>query len=124
MTAEALIIVRVSVWWKILHNDVTTVRVSSQEKKQNMESSIRLVVKTPNQRFKDIHIDCDLGWTVKKLKEYLANVHPTNPVIYCFCFVFDLQFTNITGLPSKSKGLGLVARPVMIALAAAANEMI
>jgi len=44
-----------------------------------MESSIRLVVKTPNQRFKDIHIDCDLGWTVKKLKDYLANVHPTNP---------------------------------------------
>eukprot|EP00795_Rhopilema_esculentum_P001215 gene1215-15585_t len=44
-----------------------------------MESSIRLVVKTPNQRFKDIHIDCDLGWTVKKVKEYLADAHPTNP---------------------------------------------
>ena len=52
-----------------------------------MESSIRLVVKTPNQRFKDIHIDCDLGWTVKKLKDYLANVHPTNPVKFHFCNV-------------------------------------
>ena len=50
----------------------------------NMESSIRLVVKTPNQRFKDIHIDCDLGWTVKKVKEYLADAHPTNPVITAY----------------------------------------
>ena len=45
-----------------------------------MESLIKLTVKTPNQHIDDIQIDCDLQWTVRKLKEYLQDVYPSNPV--------------------------------------------
>ena len=45
-----------------------------------MENLIKLTVKTPNQRIDDIQIDCDLQWTVRKLKDYLQDVYPSNPV--------------------------------------------
>ena len=45
-----------------------------------MESLIKLTVRTPNQRFDDIQVDCDLRWTVRKLKEYLEDVYPSKPV--------------------------------------------
>ena len=45
-----------------------------------MEAVAKLVIKTPNQRYDDLQIDCDLGWTVKKLKDYLSDVYPTKPV--------------------------------------------
>ncbi|XP_057291360.1 homocysteine-responsive endoplasmic reticulum-resident ubiquitin-like domain member 2 protein isoform X2 [Hydractinia symbiolongicarpus] len=44
-----------------------------------MESLIKLTVKTPNQRINDIQIDCDIRWTVRKLKEYLQDVYPSKP---------------------------------------------
>lgn len=51
-----------------------------------MENLIKLTVKTPNQRIDDIQIDCDLQWTVRKLKDYLQDVYPSNPVsIFIIC---------------------------------------
>jgi len=44
-----------------------------------MESLVKLTVKTPNQGFDDIQINCDLDWTVRKLKEYLQDVYPSKP---------------------------------------------
>ena len=45
--------------------------------------SITLVIKTPNQRVRDIEVSCLLDWTVEKLKAHLANVYPTKPVSFC-----------------------------------------
>ena len=44
--------------------------------------SITLVIKTPNQRVRDIEVSCLLDWTVEKLKAHLANVYPTKPVSF------------------------------------------
>ncbi|XP_002167139.3 homocysteine-responsive endoplasmic reticulum-resident ubiquitin-like domain member 2 protein isoform X1 [Hydra vulgaris] len=44
-----------------------------------MDSLIKLTVKTPNQHIEDIQIDCDLTWSVKKLKDYLQDVYPSKP---------------------------------------------
>lgn len=45
-----------------------------------MESLVKLTVKTPNQGIDDIQVNCELGWTVRKLKEYLQDVYPSKPV--------------------------------------------
>ena len=45
-----------------------------------MESLVKLTVKTPNQGIEDIQINCELDWTVRKLKEYLQDVYPSKPV--------------------------------------------
>jgi hypothetical protein len=55
------------------------------------QSSIKLVVKTPNQRIKDIEVSCLSEWTVEKLKSHLSTVYPTKPVrfdIVCSAFQF------------------------------------
>ena len=44
------------------------------------DNPVTLVVKAPNQRIEDQTIDCFLDWTVKKLKEHLEAVYPSNPV--------------------------------------------
>ena len=44
------------------------------------QSSIKLVIKTPNQQVKDIEVDCRQEWTVEKLKSHLSTVYPTKPV--------------------------------------------
>ena len=41
---------------------------------------VTLVVKAPNQKINDQTIECGLGWTIKKLKEHIANVYPSKPV--------------------------------------------
>ncbi|XP_046843522.1 homocysteine-responsive endoplasmic reticulum-resident ubiquitin-like domain member 2 protein isoform X2 [Xenia sp. Carnegie-2017] len=43
------------------------------------QSSVKLVVKTPNQRVKDIEVSCLLDWTVARLKNHLSTVYPTKP---------------------------------------------
>lgn len=40
---------------------------------------MKLTVKTPNQGYEDVHVDCELDWTVKRLKEYLQDVYPSKP---------------------------------------------
>lgn len=41
---------------------------------------VTLVIKAPNQRMQDLTVDCMLGWTIRKLKEHLESVYPSNPV--------------------------------------------
>lgn len=53
-----------------------------------LNSPVTLVVKTPNQRHEDVQVDCEIGWTVHKLKTHLSNVYPTKPVSISFCMGF------------------------------------
>ena len=41
---------------------------------------VTLVVKAPNQKIADQTVECALNWTVRKLKEHLASVYPSQPV--------------------------------------------
>lgn len=43
------------------------------------EVPVTLVVKAPNQKVADQTVECALNWTVRKLKEHLARVYPSNP---------------------------------------------
>ncbi|XP_048254875.1 homocysteine-responsive endoplasmic reticulum-resident ubiquitin-like domain member 2 protein isoform X2 [Haliotis rufescens] len=43
------------------------------------DNPVTLIVKAPNQRIADQTVDCFLEWTVRKLKEHLENVYPSNP---------------------------------------------
>jgi len=46
------------------------------------ELPVTIVIKAPNQRISDHTVECMLGWTVKKLKNHLAEVYPSKPVSY------------------------------------------
>lgn len=46
------------------------------------ELPVTIVIKAPNQRIGDHTVECMLGWTVKKLKNHLAEVYPSKPVSY------------------------------------------
>ena len=65
-------------YYYLIENRIEGKQVGSPERV--MENLIKLTVKTPNQRIDDIQIDCDLQWTVRKLKDYLQDVYPSNPV--------------------------------------------
>ena len=41
---------------------------------------VTLVVKAPSQKISDVSIDCDLGWSVNRLKQHLSQVYPGKPV--------------------------------------------
>ena len=64
------------------------------------QSSIKLVVKTPNQRVKDIEVDCLLHWTVEKLKSHLSTVYPTKPVRIIIICLFHVETTKSSLEPS------------------------
>ncbi|XP_026471613.1 homocysteine-responsive endoplasmic reticulum-resident ubiquitin-like domain member 2 protein [Ctenocephalides felis] len=40
---------------------------------------VTLIVKAPNQQIEDQTIQCELSWTIKKLKGYLSEVYPSKP---------------------------------------------
>ncbi|XP_033226695.1 homocysteine-responsive endoplasmic reticulum-resident ubiquitin-like domain member 2 protein isoform X2 [Belonocnema kinseyi] len=42
-------------------------------------AGVRLIIKAPNQQIEDQIISCELGWTIRKLKDYLAEVYPSKP---------------------------------------------
>ncbi|KAL2733210.1 homocysteine-responsive endoplasmic reticulum-resident ubiquitin-like domain member 2 protein [Vespula maculifrons] len=45
-----------------------------------MESdTVKLIIKAPNQQIKDQLINCDIGWSIGRLKEYLSEVYPSKP---------------------------------------------
>ena len=46
---------------------------------------VTLVVKAPNQKVADQTVECGLGWTIKKLKEHLSSVYPSQPVSMHVC---------------------------------------
>lgn len=41
---------------------------------------VTLIVKAPNQQFEDQTIKCEPTWSIRKLKGYLTEVYPCNPV--------------------------------------------
>lgn len=41
---------------------------------------IKLLVKAPDQRIDDHVIECQLDWSVEKLKHHLEESYPSNPV--------------------------------------------
>jgi hypothetical protein len=45
-----------------------------------MENKVDLVIKAANQTFDDFKIECDLNWTVHKLKKYISENYPTKPI--------------------------------------------
>ena len=49
-----------------------------------MADKITLIVKAANQSVADIHVECNMDWTVLKLKENLALSFPSKPVSYQF----------------------------------------
>ncbi|KAG7210760.1 hypothetical protein KM043_012254 [Ampulex compressa] len=40
---------------------------------------VKLIIRAPNQQIKDQIVDCDIGWTIGRLKEYLSEVYPSKP---------------------------------------------
>ncbi|KAF6085967.1 HERPUD family member 2 [Phyllostomus discolor] len=45
-----------------------------------MEIPVTLIIKAPNQKYRDQTISCFLNWTVGKLKTHLSNVYPSKPL--------------------------------------------
>lgn len=45
-----------------------------------MEIPVTLIIKAPNQKYRDQTISCFLNWTVGKLKSHLSNVYPSKPL--------------------------------------------
>lgn len=41
---------------------------------------VTIIVKAPNQQFEDQTIQCEISWTIKRLKNYLSEVYPNKPV--------------------------------------------
>uniref|UniRef100_A0A336K6F1 CSON002681 protein n=1 Tax=Culicoides sonorensis TaxID=179676 RepID=A0A336K6F1_CULSO len=46
---------------------------------ESLVSPVTLIVKSCNQQFEDQEIRCELNWTIRKLKQELAEVYPTKP---------------------------------------------
>ena len=43
---------------------------------------MNVIIRTPDQRVKDIHVTCEPTWTVAELKQQLSKLYPGNPVSY------------------------------------------
>lgn len=48
----------------------------------SLDMSVTLIVKAPNQQIEDQTIQCELSWTIKRLKGYLSEVYPSKPVSF------------------------------------------
>jgi hypothetical protein len=44
------------------------------------EAVVKLIIKAPNQQITDQVVQCDSDWTIGRLKEYLLEIYPNNPV--------------------------------------------
>ncbi|XP_069681524.1 homocysteine-responsive endoplasmic reticulum-resident ubiquitin-like domain member 2 protein [Periplaneta americana] len=44
-----------------------------------LDMPVTLIVKAPNQQVEDQTIQCELNWTIRKLKGYLSEVYPSKP---------------------------------------------
>lgn len=54
---------------------------------------VTLVVKAPNQQIEDQTVQCELSWTIQKLKQHLSEVYPSKPVsITIYNLTCDLTF--------------------------------
>lgn len=45
----------------------------------SLDMPVTLIVKAPNQQIEDQTIQCELNWTIKRLKGYLSEVYPSKP---------------------------------------------
>lgn len=45
-------------------------------------TTVKIIIKAPNQQIKDKIVNCDIGWTVGQLKEHLSDVYPSKPVSF------------------------------------------
>ncbi len=55
---------------------------------------LKLIIKSANQKYDDFVVDnFDLNWTIKRLKQYLNDNYPRNPVQYLelnfFFFIYS-----------------------------------
>lgn len=58
---------------------------------------VTLIVKAPNQQIEDQMVQCELSWTIQKLKQHLSEVYPSKPVskkINYFKFVLTLLYCS------------------------------
>lgn len=60
------------------------------------EVPVTLVVKAPNQKVADQTVECALNWTVRKLKEHLARVYPSNPVSLLKSIIYNYKYITPT----------------------------
>ena len=44
------------------------------------DSKVKLLIKAANQKYEDFPVECELNWTVKRLKAHLHQFYPTKPV--------------------------------------------
>nr|XP_022342959.1 homocysteine-responsive endoplasmic reticulum-resident ubiquitin-like domain member 2 protein isoform X1 [Crassostrea virginica] len=54
-------------------------KIIQRLKDMDINASVTLVIRAPNQRIEDHTVECMLGWTVKMLKKHLEDVYPSNP---------------------------------------------
>lgn len=60
-----------------------------------MEAAVvKLIIKAPNQQIKDQIVECDVGWTVGRLKEHLAEVYPSKPETTSQKLIYSGQLLN------------------------------
>lgn len=57
-------------------------------------AGVRLIIKAPNQQIEDQIVICELGWTIRKLKDYLAEVYPSKPETKDQKLIYSGQLLN------------------------------
>ncbi|KZC11760.1 PREDICTED: homocysteine-responsive endoplasmic reticulum-resident ubiquitin-like domain member 2 protein [Dufourea novaeangliae] len=57
-------------------------------------TAVKLIIKTPNQQIKDQIVNCDIGWTIGRLKEYLSEVYPSKPEMASQKLIYSGQLLN------------------------------
>ncbi|XP_053987224.1 homocysteine-responsive endoplasmic reticulum-resident ubiquitin-like domain member 2 protein [Hylaeus volcanicus] len=58
------------------------------------EAAVKLIIKAPNQQIKDQVVECDIGWTIGRLKEYLSEVYPSKPERASQKLIYSGQLLN------------------------------
>lgn len=54
---------------------------SANSEQNSSTNSLRLVIKSANQKYEDFVVDnLDQDWTIKRLKQHLSDNYPRNPV--------------------------------------------
>lgn len=57
-------------------------------------AAVKLIIKTPNQQIKDQVVNCDIEWTIGRLKEYLSEVYPSKPERASQKLIYSGQLLN------------------------------
>ncbi|OAD55691.1 Homocysteine-responsive endoplasmic reticulum-resident ubiquitin-like domain member 2 protein [Eufriesea mexicana] len=57
-------------------------------------TTIKVIIKAPNQQITDKIVNCDIGWTVGQLKEHLSDVYPSKPERASQKLIYSGQLLN------------------------------